>query len=133
METAADTAFTEVLMELRAILQRYVPPLVVVKDGPGGYYLDTHHVMKNKKALFFAAATVGKSYVSFHLFPVYVCPALLEGMSDGLRKRMQGKACFNFKTMDAALFEEMAALTQAGFERLQSEDLLRTLCGGSKQ
>jgi pyruvate dehydrogenase complex dehydrogenase (E1) component len=31
---------------------------------------------------------------------------------------MQGKACFNFKTIDPALLEELAALTQKGYERL---------------
>jgi hypothetical protein len=123
----------EILARLKAILGLYAARMVVVHDTPTGYYLDTRHVMKNKKPLFFAAATIGKSYVSFHLFPVYTCPTLLDGLSEGLRARMQGKACFNFKRVDAALFEELAALTQAGFERFQSPELIESFCGGSKR
>jgi hypothetical protein len=41
----------------------------------------------------------GKSYVSFHLIPVYMFPDLLKGLSPALEKRMQGKSCFNFKTV----------------------------------
>jgi hypothetical protein len=38
---------------------------------------------------------IKKNYVIYHLMPVYLNPGLLEGMSPGLRKRMQGKSCFN--------------------------------------
>ncbi len=36
--------------------------------------------------------------------------------SPELKKRMQGKACFNFTTIGPALFRELAALTRARFE-----------------
>lgn len=129
MTTVDDTSPQEIFARLRAILQLYAPQMVVVKEGADSYYLDTTHTMQNKKPLFFAAATIGKSYVSFHLFPVYVCPDLLEGMSDGLKARMQGKSCFNFKRVDALLFEELAKLTQAGFERFQSAEMRARFCG----
>ena len=132
MQSMDNTSQQEVFAALRAILEIYAPQTVIVKEGPEGYYLDTVHTMKNKKPLFFAAATIGKSYVSYHLFPVYVCPDLLAEMSDGLKARMQGKACFNFKKVDTALFEELAALTQAGFERLQSREFLDKFCGGKR-
>jgi hypothetical protein len=41
-------------------------------------------------------------------------------MSPELRKRMQGKACFNFKAVDKSLFEELAALTREGYERFKA-------------
>ncbi len=50
------------------------------------------------------------------LFPVYARPGLLDGISDGLRKRMQGKACFNFTAPDPKLFKELAALTAKGLK-----------------
>jgi hypothetical protein len=37
---------------------------------------------------------------------------------------MQGKSCFNFKTVDPVLFEELASLTRAGFERYEKEGLI---------
>jgi hypothetical protein len=33
-----------------------------------------------------------------------------------LKKRMQGKSCFNFTLVEDTLFQELAALTAAGYE-----------------
>ncbi len=51
----------------------------------------------------FAAARIGKSYVSYHFMPVYF--GMGAAMSPALKKRMQGKACFNPSTR---LFDELA-------------------------
>ena len=53
--------------------------------------------------------------------PVYMYPELLDGLPESLKKRVQGKSCFNFKKVDAAQFEALAVLTQAGFERFRAE------------
>jgi len=124
MAPTVSTSQEEVFVCLKAILQVYAPPLVVAKDDPENYYLDTVFIMRNKQPLFFGAVMIKKSYVSFHLMPVYACPALLENMSDALKARMQGKACFNFKKVEVALFEELAELTRAGFERFQNREML---------
>lgn len=111
----ADTnEFDAVFQVLKGILQPLADELVVVADKADDYYLNTHHIMPNKKPLFFGAVQTRKNYVSFHLMPVYVNPKLKEGMSDVLSKRMQGKSCFNFKTVDAIPSEELKALTLAG-------------------
>jgi hypothetical protein len=112
--------FAVVFQKLRAILEPYAPKLVVTSNTKDHYYLDTRHVMKNKQPLCFAAARVGKSYVSFYLMPVYVYPDLLDGASPELKKRMQGKSCFNFKSVDDKLFKELARLTKAGFARYKT-------------
>ena len=67
----------------------------------------------------FAAVRLGKSYVSFHLMPIYMCPVLQASLSAGLRGRMQGKACFNFKTVEPDLFEELTRLTEQGLQRFR--------------
>lgn len=54
----AKNSFSEVYEKLRAILKPYAPKMVVVQDTANCYYLDTNHIMKNKKPLFFAAARV---------------------------------------------------------------------------
>ena len=64
--------------------------------------------------LMFGAVNVGKRYVSYHLMCVYMAPGLLEGMSPQLRRRMQGKSCFNFTKVDEALFDELSAITARG-------------------
>jgi hypothetical protein len=107
--------FALTFQELRAILQPYASRLIVVHDTSKYYYLETPHVMKNKQPLFFAAVRMGKNYVSFHLMPIYGCADLREKMSPELKKRMQGKSCFNFTTPDKKLFKELAGLTRAGF------------------
>lgn len=52
-----------------------------------------------------------KSQVAYHLMPVYVHPELLTDLSPELRRRMQGKSCFNFTKVDRDLFAELGALT----------------------
>ena len=39
---------------------------------------------------------------------------LLGGYSKELKARMQGKTCFNFKTVEEPLFKELEALTARG-------------------
>lgn len=117
-------AFEIVLDQLRAILQPYAKHLVVKSEPGGDYYLETRHIMKNKQPLFFGSVKTQKNYVSFYLMPVYVFPDLLEDASPELKKRMQGKSCFNFKAVDPALFAELASLTEKGFGRYQKEGLL---------
>lgn len=55
---------------------------------------------------------------------MYVFPELLDGISPELKKRMQGKSCFNFKAVDRELVRELEALTKAGFERFKGADLV---------
>ncbi len=108
--------FENVFTRLSDLMRPYAAGLDCKADEAGRLYIDTHHIMKNKKPLFFGAVEIKKAYVSYHLMPVYVNPALLEGMSGDLKTRMQGKSCFNFRAVDEALFDELRALTQAGFE-----------------
>ena len=110
----------EVFAELRSILEPYASRLVVTAESPNGYSLDTQFILPNKQPLFFGAVKIQKNYVSFYLMPVYACPELLENISEALRKRMQGKSCFNFKHIDSELFRELATLTFAGFERYRT-------------
>ena len=51
--------------------------------------------------------------------PLYACPDLLNSISPELRKRMQGKSCFNFTAIDKALFAELKRLTRAGYQRFK--------------
>ncbi|AGP34380.1 hypothetical protein [Sorangium cellulosum] len=102
---------------LRSILQGHARDLVVVHDTPDNYYLDTRTTAPNGKPLFFGAARAGRAYTSFYLMPVYTNPELLDGISPELKKRMQGKSCFNFKTREPALLDELEALTGRCFEQ----------------
>ncbi len=107
------SAFPAVYNRLKAILKPYAPQMVVVKDDATWYYLDTKFVGKNKKPIMFAAVRLGKAYVSYYLMCVY---GNTQGMTPALKKRMQGKACFNFASLDESLFAELEAVTKAGAE-----------------
>ncbi len=106
-----NTVFTE----LRKIMEPYAAKLDPKKDDASELYVDTRFIQKNKKPLFFGAVQIKKSFVSYHLMPVYAKPELLEALSPELRSRMQGKSCFNFTEVDKPLFKELAALTKSGF------------------
>jgi hypothetical protein len=111
---AAD--FAAVFRQLKAILEPYGEKLRVAHDKPGYYYLETHDKPYRGHAIMFAAVRTGKAYVSYHLIPVYACPGLASTISPQLKKRMQGKSCFNFTAPDTALFAELTNLTAEGFE-----------------
>jgi hypothetical protein len=108
--------FAAVFDRLKAILTPYAPRMVVVKDDPAWYYLGTKSAGANKTPIMFAAVRIGKSYVSFHLMPLYINPVLQARLSPALKKRQQGKACLNFTAVDEDLFAELAELTRAGHE-----------------
>lgn len=110
-----DAVFTE----LKSVMAPYAKKLDEKKNDDNELYVDTRHIQKNKKPLFFGAVKVNKRYVSFHLMPVYVNPELLTSISPELKKRMQGKSCFNFAEVDRGLFRELKALTKAGFQSYQ--------------
>lgn len=104
-----------VFTELRSILAPYAARLDAKKDDAAELYVDTLHLQKNKRPLFFGAVQVKKSYVSFHLMAVYLRPELGAKVSPALKARMQGKSCFNFTTLEPALFEELARLTESAY------------------
>jgi hypothetical protein len=119
---AAPAAFVEVFRKLKAILTPYAKKMTVVKDTAEWYYLDTKYIGKNKKPICFAAVRLGKAYVSFYLMCAYCNPQILARMSPALKKRMQGKSCFNFKEVDDALFTELAQLTKFGADWFNTID-----------
>ena len=119
------TDFPIVFERLKSILKPYAKKLTLKTDTTDTYYLGGPYSEKWKRELFFGSAQIKKNYVSFHLMPVYVYPELLEGISPELKKRMQGKSCFNFKQVDEPLFDELAALAEAGYRRYVQTGLLK--------
>ncbi|WP_276133496.1 hypothetical protein [Polluticoccus soli] len=111
-----DAVQDEIFQSLKKMLEPYAPKMDVKADSEESFYLDCKKEVKKGYPMFFGAVRRGKSYISYYLMPVYAQPSLLEGMSPELKKRMQGKSCFNFKKPEPALFEELNQLTKRGFE-----------------
>ena len=122
-------AHEEVFTRLRKILIAYEGRLPVLSDGPGNYELGMPPMPTGKPGTFVAAVRHGKAYASFHLMPVYAFPDLMDAASPQLRKRMQGKSCFNFSRVDEPLFTELEGLTARGIERFRELDI-SSLSGG---
>lgn len=112
--------FQSIFDRLKPIYAAYADDCYIVHDMPGNYYLGSHEVRsKDGYRTGFGGVEIRKNYVSAHLMPVYTNPELLDHISDGLRKRMQGKSCFNFKKEDAVLFDELETLVAAGIRQFR--------------
>jgi hypothetical protein len=119
---AAD--FEVVFAALRGLLEPYESTLAFKAPKPGYCYLESRTPTYRNRPMFFAGVRTGKNYVSYYLMSVYACPEEFKAMSLGLKKRMQGKACFNFAAVDEELIGELARLTEAGYHKFKSMEYL---------
>ena len=118
--TTAKGSFQQVFESLKAVFVPYAGRLAVQVDKPDQYYLETKKPMRQGRAFQFGGVKIGKAYVSFHLMPLYMNPRLQAAISPELKRRMQGKSCFNFTRIKPDHIAELNKLTQAGFEELQT-------------
>ena len=116
-------AFVETFQTLRSILERNRGQMKVMVDTDTEFSVASPTMTdRTGRPLFAAAVQVKKSYVSYHLMPIYMDRALMAIVSAALRKRMQGKACFNFKTIERSEAKELGTLTKkalASFKNLK--------------
>jgi hypothetical protein len=121
VDRAAD--FPTTFFQLKRVFAPFVRKLQINADTRGRYYLETRSHYRGRP-MFFGAVISGRAYVSFHLMPLYWDPSLLEKISPQLKKRMQGKSCFNFTTPDPVLFRELGKLTSKGFALYRKKNLV---------
>jgi len=113
--------FATVFGVLRGLLVDHADRLSIKADSPVEFTVTTKVAspfpQHKGELMWFASVRVGKAYVSFHLLPVYMDPGLNAVITPSLKKRMQGKACFNFKSSpDVELLAGLRALTNAAIE-----------------
>jgi len=106
------TDFGPTFASLSKLLRKHSSGFSIKTDEPSNFYVELPVATPKAKPKFFGAVQTKKSYVSYHLMPVYEDPALLNGISDALLARMQGKSCFNFTADEPLLFKELDALTK---------------------
>jgi len=94
--------FRQTFDGLKSVLAENTDGLKVQTDKPDDYCLHTQKPspfpQHKGHGLYFAEVKIGKAYVSLHILPLYMNPPLVRLIPPELKKRMQGKACFNFKT-----------------------------------
>src|SRR5262249_52008694 len=116
--------FPVIFARLKTIVEPLAAGRIVQADSPESYMVAAHPSPKYPQCpegIFLAGVQIRKNYVSYYLMPVYALPHLLDGISEALKKRMQGKACFNFTKLDEALMSELAQLTALTVERFQGK------------
>ncbi len=120
--------FPQIFASLRAIMLAAAPGMVVTEDTPTGLTLKTNWLeARTGQPAWFGWIAVKKSYVAYHVMPLYILPALNDAIPDSLAKRRQGKTCFNFKKADAALFDDIRRLTETA---ARMEPDLKAAIGG---
>ena len=124
MSEKTEDKFGDLFDELKTLMKPLEPHLVVKTDEPGDYYLNTPSQREDGYVYAFGGVQIKKRYVSYHLMAVYAEPQLLDGVSDKLKKRMQGKSCFNFTKKDDELFAELADLTEAGYKAFKAKGMV---------
>jgi hypothetical protein len=96
----------QIFRTLRALYAVHADKCFVLHDDAFRYYIGTHEVRaKDGYRTGFGGVEIKKAYVSVHLMPVYLHPRLLKDVSTDLKKRMQGKSCFNCKNSDERIFD----------------------------
>jgi hypothetical protein len=104
---------------LKSVLVKHAKRLSVKTDTPTEYALvakiPSPLPQHKGHPLEVASVRVSKAYVSFHLMPL---AEVAKNISPELKKRMQGKTCFNFKTApDQELLSELERVAEAGIKQ----------------
>lgn len=116
---AENNKFEDIFNTLKEMMLENAPDLVVHQDTEDVLYLHTPHNPFRERNHDFGRVNIKKNYVSFHLMALYTHTEMLEEVSEALKKRMQGKSCFNFKKIDEELFEELRELIRKSYTKYQ--------------
>jgi hypothetical protein len=120
--------FQPVFARLRDLLRAHEAGFAVTHNTPERYGLEAPVGPATAKAwgakvktakIPVAWVEIRKNYVSYHLMGVNGNAKLIASLSKPLRARMQGKACFNFTTVDNALLQELQTVTAESLRGLK--------------
>jgi hypothetical protein len=120
--SAPDLAAT--FQALKSVLKPFESRSELRTDKPKDYHLYTRNRIYKGQQIYFAGVKLNKNYVSFYLMTVYSSPKQKALISPALKKRMQGKACFNFTTPDSALMKALSQLVSSGAKAFLDVDQL---------
>lgn len=119
-----------VYSRLCEMLTRHEGKLSVMVKMPGTLWMAVTGEMYRGKPLFYGGVRMGKSKVSYHLMSIYMRDVEI---SPELKKRKQGKACFNFSEVDEKLFGELDRLTVSEMKGFTAKMLEKRLADYKKK
>lgn len=106
--------FQAIFAQLRSLMIEAAPGMVVTDDTPTNFTLKTSWIeARTNQPAWFGWIAIKKSYVAYHVMPLYTLSDLNGAVPASLEKRRQGKTCFNFKKADQVLFDDLRRLTEA--------------------
>jgi len=118
----------ELFKQLKPLLERYSPPLIVKKDSDTSYELRSNKQVviadKMTSEIFFAAFIVQKGYVGFYYSPIYTHPEIRRNLPPNLIKLLKGKSCFHITEESPELFVEIESALRFGFNFYKRKDLI---------
>lgn len=85
---AKKSEFDDVYSALLDLLRAYEDRLVLKTANTGYQFLESRLPTYKNRPMFFAAVRAGRSYVSYHLLPLYMDPKMVKIVPPGLKKRM---------------------------------------------
>lgn len=123
----------DIFAQLKGILQRHATGFAVAADSPTRFAIDAEpgpatlqawRGQMRRTRIPVAWVEINKAYVSYHLMGAGH-PNVQRAISKPLAARMQGKTCFNFTTIDAALFRELGEATALGLAAFRDDGFIR--------
>ncbi len=110
----------DVFAAVRALMERYSPPLTVTSDFDSRYELTSLTPVqiagRRKDRVYFAGLIIQSSYVGFYFMPVYADSTIGEVLDPALLKLLKGKSCFHLETIDDQMLGHLSAALDRGFE-----------------
>ena len=106
--------------ELRALLEKYAPPLEVRSDAKGGYHLWSVKNIgvegRKRKEVYFAGVVPQKGYISFHYMPVYTIPEQKSTFKPELLSLLKSKSCFHIRRLEPAVKKQIKDALASGIK-----------------
>lgn len=112
----------DLFAQLRSILEPHARGFKVTKRADF-YALDDNSI--RGWSISFAAVVKKRGKVSFYLLPTVYTPSLMDGVSKDLRAVRTRGGFFNFKSIDAKLFTELAGLVKLARQTWNPKALAR--------
>lgn len=77
---------------------------------------------KKPQPTYIAGVIQQKNYVSFYFSPIYSHPDSFKHISEGLKKFLKGKSCFNINKSTPQLFKEIEEVLKSGIKKYKEID-----------